>query len=136
MGRQPRIWKLTQRPFPNPPPKGERTGSLSQRERAGERVFLKRVLVFGLLALLFSGCERPDPQVSVIDVNGENEAIIGEAAAGEAPPASADIPPTPIMPEMRLPTRAVYTGDPTPDAPHTSVNNLERGVMPHVVSSG
>ena len=94
--------------------------------------------VLMLFVLLFSGCERPDPQVSVIDVNGENPAVIGEMPE-VVPPDSTftdDVPPTPIMPEMRLPTRAVYDGNPTPDPPHTSPENIERGVAPHVVNLG
>ncbi|PID85153.1 MAG: hypothetical protein CSB13_09515 [Chloroflexi bacterium] len=93
-----------------------------------------------LLILLFSACERPAPEVSIIDVNGENPAVIGEvpdpaveSAAGTPMPA---VPPTPLVPEMRLPTRAVYDGNPTPDPPHVSVKNIERGVAAHVVNPG
>jgi len=91
-----------------------------------------------LVVLLLSACERPAPQVSVIDVNGENPAVIGEASPALPPDGVAvtEAPPTPIMPEMRLPTRAVYNGDPTPDPPHTSLENLENGVAPHVVNPG
>ncbi|MBE2221461.1 MAG: LysM peptidoglycan-binding domain-containing protein [Anaerolineae bacterium] len=99
---------------------------------------LQSIILFVVVSLLFSACERPDPQVSVIDVNGENPAVIGEALAPVPPDSAvnADIPPTPIMPEMRLPTRAVYEGNPTPDPPHTSPVNLENGVAPHVVNPG
>ncbi|MCZ7671439.1 MAG: hypothetical protein M5U34_32050 [Chloroflexi bacterium] len=64
--------------------------------------------------MLLSACERLAPQVSVIDVNRENPAVIGEASPALPPDGVAvtEAPPTPIMPEMRLPTRAVYNGDP------------------------
>ncbi len=98
----------------------------------------KYIIVFVLIATFLSACERPDPQVSVIDVNGENPAVIGEAL--DSVPSDStladDVPPTPIMPEMRLPTRAVYEGNPTPDPPHTSIENMEKGVAPHVVNPG
>ena len=96
-------------------------------------IFITTVLF--LTILLLAACERPDPEVSVIDVNGENALVLGEAELPASTP-TPDIPPTPIMPEMRLPTRAVYEGNPTPDPPHISPENIENGTTTHVVNPG
>jgi LasA protease len=111
MGRQQRIWKGT----------NSRTRFMAFSRR--RESILGTIFFFILTAMFLSACERPDPQVSVIDVNGDSTP-------------TPDIPPTPIMPEMRLPTRAVYEGVPTPDPPHVGTENLESGVAPHVVNSG
>jgi LasA protease len=93
-----------------------------------------------VLGGLFSGCERPDPQVSVIDVNGENAPMFGELPPTQSAEFTDDsaetIPPTPIMPEMRVPTRAVYDGVPTPDPSHGSLEEIEKGVSAHIVNPG
>ena len=68
-----------------------------------------------LLSLLLAACERPDPAVPG---GGEVQPTLAGAASIPAPPG--DNVPTPIIPEMVLPTLPAYIGTPTPDSPHAT----------------
>ena len=68
-----------------------------------------------LLSLLLAACERPDPAVP-----GGGEAQPTLAGAASIPAQSGDNVPTPIIPEMVLPTLPAYIGTPTPDSPHAT----------------
>jgi len=70
-----------------------------------------------LLALWLAACERPDPRVTAVEQNPAQPTLAGAAAVPAAQDETAARP-TPIIPEMILPTRPAYVGTPTPDAPH------------------
>ena len=85
-----------------------------------------------LLSALLAGCERPDPAVTVV---GPNPVSPTEAGAAAVPASGQSVPPTPIIPEMILPTRPTYSGTPTPDAPHQTAVS-DGAVASHFVGAG
>lgn len=98
------------------------------------RRLLLRLALLILLALLPAACERPDPSVTG---GGEEAALPTLESAALSPtlsPGETAVP-TPILPQMILPTRPTYAGIPTPDAPHqTAVGDAP--VSAHYVGAG
>lgn len=92
----------------------------------------KRSLAILCFVLLLAGCERPDPAVTVVGQNAPSPTLAGAASVPDQP---ADDRPTPIIPEMVLPTRPTYSGTPTPDAPHQTAVT-DGPVASHFVGAG
>jgi murein DD-endopeptidase MepM/ murein hydrolase activator NlpD len=98
----------------------------------GFRSALNFVTLFISLFTL-AGCERPDPEVT----------IVVPAAAFDSPPtpmvtphfSSDSAPPTPIVQRPITTVLPTYFGTPTPDPPHTVVDD-EEPFGRHVVSAG
>ncbi len=95
---------------------------------------MKRVRLFFAVVLLFlAGCERPDPEVSII---APTLAAIAPpptpivTAVGQSPAAS----PT-VLPDILI-TRPAYAGTPTPDPPRVPANGENQPFAEHVVSAG
>ncbi|MCA9874243.1 MAG: LysM peptidoglycan-binding domain-containing protein [Anaerolineales bacterium] len=93
-----------------------------------------RFLIVLVLAFLLAACERPDPAVTVVGPNQAQPTVAG-AAVIPARQGEESARPTPIIPEMIVPTRPSYAGTPTPDAPHeTAVSSGP--VASHFVGAG
>lgn len=90
-----------------------------------------------LLFLFFSlaACERPDPTVAgltPIPVGQTPLATLG-GGPGEVSDEGGG---SAMVPQRPLPTRASYTGQPTPDAPHPSYNGAGGALSSHFVGAG
>jgi LasA protease len=83
-----------------------------------------------LFLLFLAACERPDPAVTT-----GGQAQPTTAGAASVPAQQGDALPTPIIPAMVLPTRPVYEGTPTPDAPHPSASGAAP-IASHFVGAG
>ncbi|MEJ2747338.1 MAG: LysM peptidoglycan-binding domain-containing protein [Anaerolineae bacterium] len=88
------------------------------------------LILFVILSL--TGCERPDPEVTVVASPG----------AFEMPPtplvtrsSSDTLPPTPVLQPSDNQTPLVYQGTPTPDPPHPTGESSEPFIS-HTVSAG
>ncbi len=107
---------------------------------------MKRVCRIALLFLLIAGlvmgiagCERPDPQVTVVasrmpQANLPPTPLVTPfgGSVGAVQPTAGDVLETAVP----LPTLPTYFGTPTPDPPHLAVGGSDQPFVSHVVNSG
>lgn len=112
-----------------------------------KRLYLLRPTLLALLLLTLTACQPPDLDEITIQVTLMSTAdapataiIAGVDAATAAPnsptqtaPTTATSTPTPRVPRVPLPTRASYSGTPTPDPPHPQA---DAAYLEHIVQAG
>ncbi len=98
-----------------------------------------RVLIgIFLVVLSAAGCERPDPEVTIVASPG----VFAPPPTPLVTPFSADVlaPPTPLpaQPVSQSPPNSLpeYVGNPTPDPPHYAIEGESESYVSHNVTAG
>ncbi len=107
--------------------------SMNGRQRKGATL-LCTIIFYSLLQLTLTGCERPDPDVTVIGSTAAPE-ISGMTTNGSTNNSGRFLPPTPLIHNTTTPW-PTYLGTPTPDPTRPSTFSGGVNYDVHVVSFG
>lgn len=90
-------------------------------------------VLLALVVLVLTGCERPDPEVTIV---ASTMPLALPTAAATSPITNLPLPPTATSPQTAASPLPTYRGTPTPDPPHQTTAGSNESFLVHNVNAG